>query len=512
METARTRETIKQFGDAVSGVAGAIKKVATSVWKVLTFSPSEAVVPASCICAEIRKGQVTVLHASRAFSKFRIKADRTYRYSEDSIPSPDEVASTLAVAFKDFGIRKADVVLVIPKQWVVVKSTSLPAAVGENLNQVITYEFDRFTPFTSDEALYDYLVEKQTSDNIDLLIAAAKASTITEYIDKILERGIPVRRVTFDLSCLATMCRYIMGYDSFLFVEVDRNGIKSGTVEAGMLKAATSKEFGCDDDVLMAVIIEDFLAEQKASAGLASEEGPTIISFWEEMASLKESLKSRGVLSFEVLNGIDRKIAGLAVNAGISSSLVGGAIEQLWPGAKGYNLISKGLRERIKKPFLLTGFLALVIVSCLVVYLFVPIQTEKDQLREIDRQINMRKEEVRNVERIKGDIEVLKKQMALVNNFRHDKPLYIDMLKELTLVIPKNAWLTRMRIAGPQVNIEGYAPSATSLIQLLEGSKYFQKAEFSSPTFRDARMNMDRFQIKMDIKGWKPEGTAIEKK
>jgi Tfp pilus assembly protein PilN len=124
----------------------------------------------------------------------------------------------------------------------------------------------------------------------------------------------------------------------------------------------------------------------------------------------------------------------------------------------------------------------------------------------------MRKEEVRYVEKIKSEIEVLSKQIALVNNFRHDKSFYIDMVKELTLVIPNNAWLTRIRIAGSQVNIEGYAPSATPLIQLLEGSKYFQKAEFSSPTFRDARMNMDRFQIKMEMRNLKPEAGANEKK
>jgi Tfp pilus assembly protein PilN len=512
MEAAGTREKIKRFGNIASGASSAIRKVAASVWKVLTFSPSEAIVPASCLCAEVRKGQVTVLHALRAFSKFRIKADKTYRYTEDSVPSPDEVASALALAFKDFGIRKADVVLIVPKQWVVVKSASLPAAVGENLGQVVTYEFDRFTPFTADEALYDFLVENKTGEKIDLLIAAAKASAITEYIDKLLERSIPVRRVAFDLSCLATMCRYVTGWNSFLFAEVDRNGIRSGVVDAGMVKAAASREFGCDDDVLISAMIEDFLAEQKASAGLASQGERTIISFREDMAPLKESLKSRGTLSFEVLNVMDKKIGGIAGLAIANASLAGGALEQLWPDARGYNLVSKGVRERAKKPFLLTAVLSLVLGSCLVSYLFVPLQVEKDRLREIDRQINMRKDEVRSIEKIKSDIEVLSKQIALVNNFRHDKPFDIDLVKELTLVMPKNVWLTRIRIAGPQVNIEGYAPSATSLIQLLEGSKYFQKAEFSSPTFRDARMNMDRFQIKMEIKNLKPEAGANEKK
>ena len=505
MEAAGTIGAIKKFGSVATRT---VRRIAASVWKVLTCSPGEAVLPASCICAEISKGQVTIIHAARTFSSIRIKADKTYHYAEDSFPTAEETASALAVAFKDFGIRKADVVLVIPKQWVVVKSAALPAAVGETLEQVVTFELDRFTPFSSDEALYDYLVRGKTDEKIDILIAAAKASAITEYTDRLAERKIAVKRVAFDLSCLATICRYVTGQAAFIFAEIDRNGIKTGTVETGMLKAAASRDFKCDDDLLRAVMVEESLLEQKAS----SAGGRTIISFREEMESFRALLQSRGVISYEVLNGIEKKIAGSAGRSGISASLIGGAIEQLWPAARGFNLISKGVRERAKNPFLLTALLGLVIIACLAAVLFVPIQTEKDRLREIDHQINLRKEEVRNVEKIKGDIEALNKQLALINGFKSEKSLYIDLVKELTLVIPKNAWLTRIRIAGLQANIEGYAPSATSMIQLLEGSKYFQKAEFSSPTFRDARMNMDRFQIKMEIKGLKPEGAAANEK
>jgi Tfp pilus assembly protein PilN len=512
MEAARTIERLKQLGDILSGPANTVKRLAALAWKVLTFSPGEAVVPASCLCAEIGKGRVDIIHASRKFSKLNIKAEKTYRYAEDSLPSPDEVASALAVAFKDFGIGKTDVVLVVPKQWVVVKSAGLPAAAGENLSQVVMYELDRFTPFSSDEAYYDYLVGGKTADKIDLSIAAAKASTITEYTDKLTERGVAVKRVSFDLSSLATACRFATGKNSFIFAGVDRNGIKGGVVDAGILKTAAVQEFKGDDDLLMSVIVEDFLADQNTYAGASSEGALTIVSFQDEMNSLQETLKSRAVATFEVLNGMDRKLARPAGNGITRASLAGGAIEQLWPPARGFNLLSKGIRERARKPFLLTALLAIIIASCVVASFFVPISTEQDRLKEIDRQINMRREEVRNVEKSKDQIDALNKKMALINNFKHDKPLYINLTKELTLIIPKNAWLTRVRIAGPLVNIEGYAPSATSLIQILEASKYFEKAEFSSPTFRDARMNMDRFQIKTDIRGVKPEGAENEKK
>jgi hypothetical protein len=60
-----------------------------------------------------------------------------------------------------------------------------------------------------------------------------------------------------------------------------------------------------------------------------------------------------------------------------------------------------------------------------------------------------------------------------------------------------------VRVTETTVEIEGYASSATELLPKLEASKLFRKSEFASPTFRDARMNADRFVIKMEIKGVK---------
>jgi general secretion pathway protein L len=77
----------------------------------------------------------------------------------------------------------------------------------------------------------------------------------------------------------------------------------------------------------------------------------------------------------------------------------------------------------------------------------------------------------------------------------------LNILKELTTVLPKNTWLSRARITQTTVEIEGYAASATGLLPKLEASPLFKKAEFSSPTFRDTRMNADRFNIKMEIEG-----------
>jgi hypothetical protein len=58
-----------------------------------------------------------------------------------------------------------------------------------------------------------------------------------------------------------------------------------------------------------------------------------------------------------------------------------------------------------------------------------------------------------------------------------------------------------VRVSETNVDLEGYASSASGLLSKLEASAFFKKVEFSSPTFRDTRMNADRFNIKMEIEG-----------
>jgi Tfp pilus assembly protein PilN len=87
----------------------------------------------------------------------------------------------------------------------------------------------------------------------------------------------------------------------------------------------------------------------------------------------------------------------------------------------------------------------------------------------------------------------------------------MDILKEVTHVLPRNAWLTRARITAKSVDLEGYAGSAADILPKLEASPFLAKVEFASPTFRDARQNADRFVIKMEIEDEKKTDTGGSK-
>ena len=109
--------------------------------------------------------------------------------------------------------------------------------------------------------------------------------------------------------------------------------------------------------------------------------------------------------------------------------------------------------------------------------------------------------EVKKVETLKKEVDALESEVSTINNFKKGKPMALQILKELTAILPKSAWLTRARITDTTVEIEGYAAAATELLSKLEASPYLKKVEFASPTFRDVRLNSDRFVIKMEIEG-----------
>ena len=67
-------------------------------------------------------------------------------------------------------------------------------------------------------------------------------------------------------------------------------------------------------------------------------------------------------------------------------------------------------------------------------------------------------------------------------------------LRELTGVIPKDAYLTSFRMRKGKVEIDGFSREASELIPAVEKSKYFSSAQFTSPVTK-AQNNEERFSL-----------------
>lgn len=80
-----------------------------------------------------------------------------------------------------------------------------------------------------------------------------------------------------------------------------------------------------------------------------------------------------------------------------------------------------------------------------------------------------------------------------------EAPSSVRVLDEVTRLLPDDVWLTNMQLEGHEVRLTGYAPTAASLIGLLDGSEHFRTPQFRSPVTQDARLGKERFTLTFEL-------------
>lgn len=88
-------------------------------------------------------------------------------------------------------------VLLGPDQ-VLQKTITLPAAIEENLREVMGFELDRHTPFVSSQAYYDVKLQKRDPqrETIDVLLAVAARTTVDPLLVMVRQAGLSVDGIT----------------------------------------------------------------------------------------------------------------------------------------------------------------------------------------------------------------------------------------------------------------------------------------------------------------------------
>jgi Tfp pilus assembly protein PilN len=473
-----------------------VKRVAEPLRKILFFSPAdETILPKRALALSIEPGQLSIIYGSRFFSRIKVKILRTSFFEEGKYPTPANVASALALARNEVKAFHAEITLSIPKAWTVARSADLPITVKENLAGVVSYEMDRLTPFTSDNAFYDFRILGEEDRKLSIMLIAAKSDLINTYLQAIKEKGITVDRVTTSPSAIGTYCSHGRTQQSIIFANIGAGGYEVGLVVDGLLTSFCSGNIGAHDK---GSSLDEVVEEINRCAAAAKLGGPPRLLLYTGEEDLGAQLKQRLPSAINLLEGD----AALDLPHGpgrVSPAAAGSLLESLWPHAKGFNLLQKGRREKTKIPVAFTMFLLLSLLVLGILYLLAPLKVEEKRLAEIERRVTAIRGEVRKVETLKKEVDALEGEVATVKGFKKRKPMTLQILKELTAILPKSAWLTRARITDTTVEIEGYAAAATELLPKLEASPYLRKVEFASPTFRDVRLNSDRFVIKMEI-------------
>lgn len=407
-------------------------------------------------------------------------------------------------------IRRDRAHLSIPRQKVIGRFIRLPIATRENLRKVIEYELTKYTPFKPEEVFFDYVLLKEEKDWMTLFAAFAKRSEIESTLS--LLKKIGIRPVSIQLSTTSALNLFFynrMPEEGEVSVLLDLN---DSYIEMNLLKGTDWKE------------------SFPLSSYAAPWESEIVRAY--ERSGIKPS--SNNPLRFYVygVRGDDGHLSALQKAGGLKEVLrpplenmtlpkdrtklpqiypsIGTSLSGLIKPKVDFNLLPLEWRKKkrkIGKPILI-GLMVLLIFFGLSQGVGFYLQS-RDELASTKEEVKRKKPEVEAVERLQKEREGLAKEISELEKFRSEEVSKIEMLRELTRLLPDAAWIWNLKYNGKEVELSGYADSASDLIPLLDKSPLFEKVEFLAPVTKERLMRpegpleKERFRIKARLEARK---------
>src|SRR5262249_46176465 len=115
--------------------------------------------------------------------------------------------------------------------------------------------------------------------------------------------------------------------------------------------------------------------------------------------------------------------------------------------------------------------------------------------RQVRAELAAVEPQVREIKALQNEVADLKKQVDILTagQERHITVL----LKELSDVVPADAYLTTFNLRNDRLTLDGFARSASDIITALEKSKHFKNVSFTSPTTRTG--DKERFSLVAEV-------------
>ena len=502
METMTIQEAARKTRDLLNTWSAHARRAGRSLWKGLSFNPVDAYLLArEGLVIAIDEDSFSVLTGRKVSSRIRISSIRRFGREEGKALDPERVASVAATALREARKAPREVCLCIPRAWILYRTAEFPAVVRENLPGAVSYEMDRLTPLPADKSLYDFRVLKESEDRLEIALMAARADRITPYLHALRDKGIPVTRVMVDTAGWATLAGFSGGGKDAVLVIISNGRFEVGRLRDGVIQSSIAETFRSTGSPER---MSEILPEIESRCEEVRKEGgtPRVIVGVGDDAYL--GLRDHLQVSVTFLRDMDLKVELPSGGKSPPLAAIGSMLASLLPDPAAMNLLDCGAPKKLVTPLTVTAVLIAALAILGIVLVLTPLQIENRRIEAIDRQIAATRDEVRRVDAIRKEADALVDEVAAIRKFKAKKMITLDILRELTAVLPKDAWITRVRVTENTVDIEGYASSATELLPKLEASPYFIKVEFAAPTFRDTRSNTERFVIKMELEDYRP--------
>ena len=151
-----------------------------------------------------------------------------------------------------------------------------------------------------------------------------------------------------------------------------------------------------------------------------------------------------------------------------------------------------GQRRLIRALMLLALLLAIVAVA-------IPLQRQRSKLADLNDQIAASHAEAEESRALREQLDQLAQTRYFLLAEKERRPMATDVLAELTRLVPDEAYLDQLVLQEGQVELHGWAATASDLIGLLDQSPLFRAPQFRSPVTQDVDDGGEWFHLSVEL-------------
>ncbi len=482
----------------------AIKDLARA-WR--EFIPS--MISDKSVGVDFKQEQLVLTLLRRSFARIVLVDYGVYPLSPEGQREEREVqAISLVNAFvSKHQVSRERVSIAIPREKVIARFIRLPIAVKENLQKVLEYETPKYIPFEKGEIYFDYCLLNAEEEWLHLFAVFARKADIDSYVSLLKKMGI--QPLSIQIPSVAAL-------NLFFYNKGGREGETSVLVDVGepFLEMNLVRGKNWEESFHLPLpkgerekrIINTF----KRSANVDPLERSTLFVYGlgadEALpANLKEADQLKGV-SRPPMDRI--QVEGKEPKPDKIYASIGVPLKGLISLRVDLNLLPPDLRKKTKKvgrPLLIAlTFLALFFALTWGLGAFMHYRKE---LEAVNDEIRKRRPAVEALEKLQKQRDEYRKEMAELVQIRSGEISKVLVLEELTRLLPDTTWIWNLKYNGKEMELSGFADSASDLIPLLDRSSLFEKVEFLAPVTKETHLRGDgnkekeRFKIKAKIEG-----------
>ena len=350
----------------------------------------------------------------------------------------NEYASLL----RKHGMSHVAATVLLPRRDVIVRLLSLPGVSDKDLPSAVSFQLDGLHPYAEEEAVSSWA---RLPDTSSVLVVIARRTVVERYSTLFSEAGIKTGSFTCSAAELYS-ARRLSGapaQNDLLTYAPTENGVEIYGESAAR-------------PVFSALF--DAPAEQAAN-----------------MAAAELRLGSETPLHH--VDALLGTAPGLAYAAALGS-----AVPLL---SLPVNLLPETMRQTSSRawwiPAAALAAAALLLAGALGAF---PAYEKKRYLESLNAEIAKIAPAAKQASDLDRQIGAARHNTLLLDQLRAQSKSDMDVLGELTHILPPPTWLNTLELARNQVSIAGETAQAASLLSTLDASPLFQNSEFTSPPVR----------------------------